>query len=96
MDRLSQILFREPDGQRKGYLFLLFSALSLLGWLYFGLVLGASHLFLFLGISFACSGVAESLPPNRRRLVGVLRILAVGVPAVLIVLILTTPELLLG
>jgi hypothetical protein len=86
------MLFREPDGQRKGLLFSLFSLICIVGWVYFGLVLSGPHIMLFLSIAFAFSGVAESLPPNRQRSAGVLRMLGFGVLAVLIVLLILVPE----
>jgi hypothetical protein len=90
------MLFREPDGRRKGLLFSLFSFVCILGWGYFGIVLDGPHIMLFLGIAFAFSGVAESLPPNRRRQAGVLRILGLGILGVLIVLLTLVPEPVLG
>lgn len=92
----SEVLFREPDGRRKGLLFSLLSLACLLGWAYIGVVLTGSHFLLFLGIALAFSGVAESLPPDRRREAGALRLLAVGLLAVFILLLASAPELLLG
>ena len=79
MEVLPRMLFREPDGRRKGFVFFLLSFICLLGWVYSGVVLDGFHFFLFVGIALALSGVAESLPPNRRRSAGRLRILAVGI-----------------
>lgn len=93
---MQQVLFREPDGRRKGLLFSLFSVVSILGWVYFGILLDGPHIMLFLGIGFAFSGVAESLPRNRRRVAAVLRILGLGILVVLIVLLTVVPESILG
>src|SRR6056297_1129514 len=90
------MLFREPDGRRKGRLFSLFSFIFILGWVYFGIVLNAAHHMLFLGIAFAFSGLAESLPPTRQRSAGVLRILGLGILVILIVLLIVIPESILG
>jgi hypothetical protein len=86
------MLFREPDGQRTGLLFSLFSLICIVGWVYFGLVLDGPHIMLFLSISFAFSGIAESLPPARQRSAGVLRMLGLGVLTVLVVLLILVPE----
>ena len=88
------MVFREPDGRRKGLVFSSFSFISLLAWVYTGVVLDVSHLFLFLGLAFGFSGFAESLSPERRRSAGVLRIVAVGLLVVSIILLLLIPELL--
>ena len=93
---LSPMLFREPDGRRKGLLFLFLSFICLLGWVYVGVVLDGSHILLFLSIAFALSGFAESLPPDRRRSAGVLRILGLGIVLLFLVLLALVPDLILN
>jgi hypothetical protein len=88
-----RMLFREPDGRRKGVFFALFSFICILGWVYFGIVLNGPHNMLFLGIAFASSGLAECLPPNRRRAAGILRILGLGILVVFLALLILAPEL---
>jgi len=90
------MLFREPDGRREGIFFALFSLICILGWVYFGIVLNGPHNMLFFGIAFAFSGLAEFLPPNRRRAAGTLRILGFGIVIVFLVLLILTPELIWG
>ncbi len=90
------MLFREPDGRRKGLLFSLFSFICILGWVYFGIVLNGPHNMLFLGIAFAFSGLAESLPPSRQRSAGVLRILGLGILVVFLALLIVVPESIWG
>ena len=92
---LPRMLLREPDGRRKGLIFFLLSSISLLGWVYSGVVLDGFHFFLFVGLALALSGVAESLPPDRQRSAGRLRIVAVGILVVFLVLLASVPELLL-
>lgn len=87
------MLFREPDGRPKSLTFLLLSFASILGWMYFGIVLNGPHNMLFLGIAFAFSGLAESLPPTRQRSAGVLRTLGLGILVVYLVLLVVAPEL---
>ena len=96
MEAVQRVLFREPDGRREGLLFSLISFICILGWVYFGIVLNGPHNMLFLGSSFAFSGLAESLPPNRYRSAGVLRILGFGILGVFIVLLILRPELIWG
>ncbi|MFC6723271.1 hypothetical protein ACFQE1_02450 [Halobium palmae] len=96
MEILPQMLFREPDGRRKGLLFSLLSFICILAWANFGVVLDGPHFFLFLGVALAFSGFAESLPSDRGHSAAVLRILAVGVLLVFVVLLASVPELLLG
>lgn len=95
MEVLHRVLFREPDGRRKGLLFSLLSFICFLGWMYSGLVLDGPHILLFLGIALAFSGFAETLPSGRQRSAGVLRILALGILIVFLVLLATVPELIL-
>jgi hypothetical protein len=95
MEALHRLLFREPDGQRKGLIFLFLSFICLLGWVYSGIVLDGPHFFLFMGIALAFSGLAESMPPGRQRSAGILRILAVGILVVFLVLLASIPELIL-
>jgi hypothetical protein len=92
MATVRRMVFREPDGRRKGLYFTLFSSICILGWVYFGIVLDGPHNMLFLGISFAFSGLAEFLPPNRQRSAGVLRILGLSVLIVFLVLLIFAPE----
>ncbi|AHB67668.1 hypothetical protein HISP_16710 [Haloarcula hispanica N601] len=96
MEAVQRMLFREPDGRRKGLLFSLFSFICILGWAYFGIVLNGPHNMLFLGIAFAFSGLAESLPPSRQRSAGVLRILGLGILVVFLALLIVVPESIWG
>lgn len=92
MEAIHRMLFREPDGRQKGLLFSLFSLICIFGWVYFGIILDGPHIMLFLGIAFGFTGGAESLPPNRQRSAGVLRILGLGTLVVLIVLLTLVPD----
>jgi hypothetical protein len=96
VNAIQRLLFREPDGQRKGLVFSFFSFICILGWVYFGIGLDGPHNMLFLGIAFAFSGLAEFLPPNRHRSAGVLRILSLGILVALVVLLVLVPDLIWG
>lgn len=95
-EAVQRLLFREPDGWRKGLFFALLSLICILGWVYFGIVLNGPHNMLFLGIAFGFSGLSESLPPNRQRSAGVLRVLGLGVLFVFLVLLILSPESIWG
>lgn len=95
MEELPQMVFREPDGGRKGLIFLFLSFTCLLTWVYTGVVLDGSHFFLFIGIAWGFSGFAESLPSDRQRSAGILRILAVGIVVVFLGLLASVPGVLL-
>ena len=92
MEILSRMLFGELNGQRKGLLFSFLSFICLLGRVYVGVEFDGPHILLFLGIALAFSGIAESLPPNRRRLAGVLRILGLGILLISLVLLVLVPD----
>jgi len=96
MAGLARLLFRDPDGRRKGLVFSVLSFVSLVGWVYFGVVLDGGHFLLFIGVALGFTGVAESLPPDRRRSAGVLRTLAVGTLVVFLVVLASVPEFLSG
>jgi len=88
-----QVMLREPDGRRKGLIFASLSLVCLLLWVYIGVLLDGSHFLLFTGVAFGCSGCAESLPPNRRRPAGVLRVAAVGILVSFLATLASAPEL---
>lgn len=84
--RLKGHLFREPGGRREG----LFSLGA--GLLFFPLYLfysrqpeGASIIATLFGVLFTVSGIAELLPPERRRLAGVIRGVLIVYAGVLVV-----------
>jgi hypothetical protein len=93
MGILPRMVFREPDGRRKGLVFSSLSFMCLLVWVYTGIVLNGSNFFLFMGLALGFSGLAESLSPNQRRSAGVLRIVAVGILVIFLVLLAPVPEL---
>jgi hypothetical protein len=96
MENHPRVFFTEPGGRRTGLLFLFFSFVCLLAWVGFGIASDGPHVLLVMGIAFALSGLAESLPAGRQRVAGVLRIVAVGILVGFIVLGASAPELLLG
>lgn len=67
-----------------------------MSWVYFGVLLDGPHNLLILGVALAFSGFAESLPTDRRRLAGILRILAVSILVSFMVLLAFAPEMVMG
>ncbi|RLM63318.1 hypothetical protein DVK07_16725 [Halorubrum sp. Atlit-26R] len=94
MGIFQQKLFRKPDGRRKGIIFLSLSSICLLTWVYTSIVLNSSHFFLFTGLALGFSGFAESLPLERRRSAGILRIFSVSILIMFLGLLASVPELL--
>lgn len=93
MGTFRRMMLREPDGRKKGLMFASLSLLCLVIWGYLGVILDGSHSLLFMGVAFGCSGCAESLPPNRRRSAGALRVAAVGMLVIYLALLASAPEL---
>jgi len=93
-----EMLFSEPSGRGIGLVFLGCSLVELLAWAYFAVVLDASPgpTLLVLGVGFAISGVAESLPTDRRRLAGLLRVVAIGGLLGFLGLVVVSPEVVTG
>jgi hypothetical protein len=96
--RISDVIFSEPSGRRHAVV--MFSGAFLLSSLYVynGLSAGSfslSWLFFMIGGSIL-SGIAESLPADRRRAAGILRITAVLVLLCLLVTIIVAPEFIVG
>ena len=66
-------------------------------YMYFDILRGGSSInSLVMAVGFALSGLAESLPSERRRLAGGLRVSAVLLMTVLLVLVIFAPEIFLG
>ncbi len=90
------VLFTEPRGHRIGLFFVSLSIICLLGWVYFAVVLDGPHVLLVLGVAIGCSGIAESLPADRRRVAGGLRVVAVGILVGFLGLLAFAPDLVMG
>ncbi|ELZ40832.1 hypothetical protein C472_01337 [Halorubrum tebenquichense DSM 14210] len=64
---------------------------------YFGILRGVPSVHsLVMAVGFALSGLAESLPSERRRLAGGLRVTAIALLTGLLVLIISVPDVFLG
>jgi len=92
--KIKAFLLGEPSGWPAAVV--MFSgALVFFGmYVYFGVFGDSSTIAeLFLAGAFALSGTAESLPKERRRMAGVLRITAMLIPLIMIAILIIAPEM---
>lgn len=96
--RVSDVILSEPSG--RNHAVVMFSGALFFSSLYvYNVTTGnssAASWLLFMIVGSTLSGVAESLPKERRRTAGLLRVTAVFVPLCLIFLIIFAPELIVG
>lgn len=94
MKRISQTLFREPDGRTKGLCFAGVSLGGALVWVSLSVTFGEflSPFILFVSLSCGLVGIAESLPVSQRRFAGILRVGAVGIQLAVLLHLLSAPE----
>jgi len=95
--KIKAFLLSEPSGWPNAVI--MFSgALIFVGiYIYFG-VLGDSSTIheLFLAGAFALSGIAESLPKEKRRMAGFLRTTAILIPLIMIMILIIAPEMIIS
>ena len=94
MKRISQTLFREPDGRTKGLCFAGVSLGGALVWVSLSVTFGEflSPFILFVSLSCGLLGVAESLPVSRRQLAGLMRVGAVSVQLAVLLHLTIVPD----
>ncbi|WP_380680532.1 hypothetical protein [Salinigranum sp. GCM10025319] len=89
--RVSDVVFSEPSGCRHAIV-MFAGALAFAGlYVYYGII---GEFFLLVGC--VLSGIAESLPTERRRTAGVLRVTAILVLVGLLATVAVAPELVVG
>jgi hypothetical protein len=95
--KIEDVLFSEPSGRWSATVMFAGSLLFLSSYVYFG-VLGDSSTVheLFFAVGLALSGIAESLPAERRRTAGGFRIAAMLVFVTLLGLLAFAPEFIIG
>lgn len=95
--KIEAVLFSEPSGRWSAVVMFAGALLFLSSYVYFG-VLGDSSTVheLFFAIGLALSGIAESLPSERRRTAGGFRIAAMCVFVTLLGLLVFAPEFIIG
>ena len=95
--KINDVVFSEPSGRVQALAMFAGSLAMASIYVYFGVLRGVPSInSLVMAVGFALSGVAESLPSERRRLAGGLRIAAVLLLTALLVLIVSVPELFVG
>jgi len=93
---ISDFLFKEPQGRPESLIEFGLSLSFLCVFVYAWSVSLAGEVLwvLFIIVATALSGIAESLPENRRHAAGVLRLMTLVVSVSLLIIIIVTPELL--
>ncbi|QKG93684.1 hypothetical protein EXE43_09755 [Halorubrum sp. SS5] len=95
--RISEVVFSEPSGGLNAYAMFASSLLMASIYVYFGVLRGVTAInALVMAVGFALSGVAESLPAERRRLAGWVRVAAVLLLTGLLGVTVFAPEIVLG
>lgn len=95
--RIGELVFSEPSG-RLDALVMFSGSLVFLGlYVYSGILGGSSSIYeVFLSVGFAVSGIAESLPKDRRRTAGIFRVTAILVLTSQVIAAVFAPEFVLG
>jgi len=93
---VSGVLFREPDGREKGGIFAVLALLQVIVWTYLAVVLTDPNEWpapqlLIMAVAWVLIAIAESLSSSRQRLVGVLRVVAVGIPVAMLIHLAVAP-----
>ncbi|ELZ56456.1 MULTISPECIES: hypothetical protein [Halorubrum] len=95
--KIKDAVFSEPSGRVQAFVMFAGSVTMASIFVYFGILRGVPSVHsLVMAVGFALSGLAESLPSERRRLAGGLRVTAIALLAGLLVLIISVPDAFLG
>jgi hypothetical protein len=95
--KIRAVVFSEPSGRLNALVMFASSFAMLSIYLYYDILLGGSSLSsLIMAVGFALSGLAESLPIDRRRIAGGLRVTAILWLLGLLGLTIFAPEVVLG
>jgi hypothetical protein len=95
--KIRAVVFSEPSGRLNALVMFAGSFAMLSIYLYYDILLGGSSLSsLVMAVGFALSGLAESLPTDRRRIAGGLRVTAILWLLGLLGLTIFAPEVVLG
>lgn len=95
--RIRDVVFGEPSG--RGHAFVMFAgSLAMLSiYVYYDILRGVPDISsLVMAVGFALSGLAESLPTERRQIAGGLRVAAILLLTGLLGLTIFAPEVILG
>jgi hypothetical protein len=95
--KIKEIVFSEPSGGINAFVVFAGSLAMVSIYVYFDILRdGSSISSLMMAVGFALSGLAESLPTERRQLAGGLRVTAILVLTGLLGLTVFAPEVILG
>ena len=95
--KIKEVVFSEPTGRAQAFVMFASSAVMVSIFIYFDILSGVSSIHsLVMAVGFALSGLAESLPSERRQLAGQLRVTAILLLTGLLVFLIFTPEIFLG
>jgi hypothetical protein len=95
--KLREVVFSEPSGTIHAFVMIGGSLVMLSIYVYYDVLRGGSSISsLIMAVGFALSGLAESLPTERRQLAGALRVTAVLVLTGLLGLTIFAPKIILG
>lgn len=95
--KIKDIVFSEPGGRSTAVVMFAGSLVMLSIFVYYDVLRdGSSISSLIMAVGFALSGVAESLPTDRRRIAGGLRVTAILLLLGLISLTIFSPQVILG
>ncbi|WP_372479349.1 hypothetical protein ACAH01_12095 [Halomicrobium sp. HM KBTZ05] len=90
--KIEAVVLNEPAGSPKT-LVMFFGAVLFVGVYAYGALRGSSNTFLLvMAAGFVLSGIAESLPTDRRRTAGVLRVTAILILLALVAVVLFAPD----
>jgi len=95
--KIKDVVFSEPSGRLHAFVMFAGSLVMVSIYLYYGILRDGSSLSsLIMAVGFALSGLAESLPTDRRRIAGGLRVTAILLLLGLLGLTIFAPDVLLG
>jgi hypothetical protein len=95
--KIRDVVFSEPSGRLHAFVMFAGSLVMLSIYIYYDILRGVPDLnSLVMAVGFALSGLAESLPTERRRMAGGLRVAAILLLTGLLGLTIVAPDVVLG
>ena len=95
--KIRDVVFSEPSGRSHAFVMFAGSVVMLSIYIYYDILRGVPDISsLVMAVGFALSGLAESLPTERRQIAGGLRVAAMLLLTGLLSLTIFAPEVILG
>jgi hypothetical protein len=95
--KIKDVVFSEPSGPAQAFVMFASSVCMVSIYIYFDILRGVSSInSLVMAVGFALSGLAESLPSERRQLAGGLRVTSILLLTGLLIFLAIAPEVFLG